>query len=50
MLCSTALTEGAAYVTLLHPSATDPGAEVVEVALKAKKKKEEEAEEAPLGI
>ena len=38
MLTSTALTEGRAYVTLLHPSATDPGAEVVEVALKRKKK------------
>ena len=29
MLTSTALTEGVAYVTLLHPSATDAGAEVV---------------------
>jgi hypothetical protein len=39
MLWSTALTEGAAYVTLLHPSATDPGAEVVRVPLGGKKKK-----------
>ena len=37
-LASTALTEGVAYVTLLHPSATDAGAEVVQVGLKRKKK------------
>jgi hypothetical protein len=34
MLTSTALTEGFAYVTLLHPSATDPGAELVKVPRK----------------
>ena len=39
VLWSTALTEGAAYVTLLRPSATDPGAEVLRVALKGRKKK-----------
>ncbi|HET8975235.1 MAG TPA: hypothetical protein VFN15_01290 [Solirubrobacterales bacterium] len=39
VLWSTALTEGAAYVTVLRPSATDPGAEVVRVALKGKGKK-----------
>ena len=39
MLTSTALTEGVAYVTLLHPSATDPGAEVLSAKLKSKKKK-----------
>ncbi|MGZ5387000.1 MAG: hypothetical protein ACXWZV_06030, partial [Solirubrobacterales bacterium] len=39
VLWSTALTEGAAYVTVLRPSATDPGAEVVRVALKGKKRK-----------
>ena len=39
MLTSTALTEGRAYVTLLHPSATEAGAEVIEVPLKGKKKK-----------
>ena len=39
MLTSTALTEGRAYVTLLHPSATDPGAAVLRAELKSKKKK-----------
>ena len=39
MLTSTALTEGVAYVTLLHPSATDPGAAVLRAELKSKKKK-----------
>ena len=39
MLTSTALTEGVAYVTLLHPSATDAGAEVLSAKLKKKKKK-----------
>jgi hypothetical protein len=38
VLWSTALTEGAAYVTILRPSATDPGAEVVRVALGGNKK------------
>ncbi len=47
MLTSTALTEGVAYVTLLHPSATDAGAEVLSAQLK-KKKKAKEAKEAPL--
>ena len=37
-LTSTALTEGRAYVTLLHPSATQAGAEVIQVPLKGKKK------------
>lgn len=39
MLTSTAVTEGFAFVTLLHPSATDAGAEVLKVKLKRKKKK-----------
>jgi hypothetical protein len=39
VLWSTALTEGAAYVTILRPSATDPGAEVVRVAVGGKKGK-----------
>ncbi len=38
-LWSTTLTEGAAYVTLLRPSAEGPGAEVVRVPLGGKKKK-----------
>ena len=38
-LTSTALSEGVAFVTLLRPSANDPGAEVVRVALKNKKKR-----------
>jgi hypothetical protein len=38
VLWSTTLTEGAAYVTILRPSATDPGAEVVRVALGGKRK------------
>ena len=38
-LWSTALTDGAAYVTLLRPAAEGPGAEVVRVPLGKKKKK-----------
>jgi hypothetical protein len=38
-LTSTALTKGVAYVTLLHPSANDPGAELIRVALKKNRKK-----------
>jgi hypothetical protein len=38
MLTSTALTEGHAYVTLLHPDADDPGAEVLGVKVKRGKK------------
>ena len=37
-LTSTALTEGYAYVTLLHPDANDPGAEVFKVPRKHGKK------------
>ena len=33
LIWSTALTEGAAYATILHPSATNPGAELVEIPL-----------------
>lgn len=39
VLWSASLTKGAAYVTLLHPSATDPGAEIIRVPLGGKKKK-----------
>ena len=38
VLWSTDLTGGAAYVTILRPSATDPGARVIRVATKKKKK------------
>jgi len=38
MLTSVALTEGLAYATLLHPSATGAGAEVLSVGLKSKRK------------
>lgn len=38
LLTSVALTEGLAYVTLLHPSATGAGAEVLKVGLKTKRK------------
>jgi hypothetical protein len=39
VLWSTDLTGGAAYVTILRPSATDPGARVLRVGTKKKKKK-----------
>jgi hypothetical protein len=39
VLTSTALTEGFAYVTLLHPSAEGAGAEVLKTKLKRGKKK-----------
>jgi hypothetical protein len=39
VLWSTDLSEGVAYVTVLRPSATDPGARVLRVATKSKRKR-----------